>query len=337
MKKLLALVMALVMVMSFAACGTNSDNAETTADPNTNPYGIETVNEGYLTVITSPDYAPYEFYALDENGEPSLAGFDMELAQYIADYLGLKLEVVPMSFNGILGEMAAKSADLAIAGLSPDPERQEVMDFSDIYYAGKQAFVTVEAKKDQFTDLASTNKAEFAIAYQTGTIQADLAAENSPNAELVSLPKATDIISELISGKLDGAYIEWDVAEAYQANYPELTIVCEVPYEADGNVIGVAKGNELLLKYVNEALNKCIEDGTFDKYVANAYELSAGDNYQGLLDDEGNVPTDTTSDSENENLDETNSISETHNETDAIETDAVEDDYVNEVDEENEE
>ena len=286
MKKLIAVILsALLMLSCFAACSSSD------AGPGKNPYNLQTVKEGYLTVITSPDYAPYEFYALDEDGNPSLAGFDMDLAQYIADYLGLTLEVVPMDFNGILGEMSAGSADLAMAGLSPDPERQDAMDFSDIYYGGKQAFITVADKASLFTDLASTNNADYTIAAQTGTIQNDLAAEFSPDAQLVNLTKATDIIAELVSGQIDGAYIEWDVAVAYQANYPELTIVCEVPYEDDGNIIGVAKGNADLLKYVNEALNKCIDDGDFAKFVDKALELAAGDNYQGLLDDQGNVPT----------------------------------------------
>ena len=287
MKKLIAIALAALLVLGmFAGC---SAAEETKGGANT--YNLSTVKEGYLTVITSPDYAPYEFYALDAEGNPSLAGFDMQLAQYIADYLGLTLEVVPMSFNGIVGEMGAGSADLAIAGLSPDPERETAMDFSDIYYEGKQAFVTVTDKASQFTDLASTNSADFTIAAQTGTIQMDLAQQFSPNAEIVPLIKATDIIAELVSGQLDGAYIEWDVAVAYQANYPELTIVCEAPYDAEGNVIGVAKGNADLLKYVNEALNKCVDDGDFAQYVATALEQAAGDNYQGLLDDEGNIPT----------------------------------------------
>ena len=285
MKKIIALVLALTMLACvFAGCSAPETNG------GANTYNLKTVKDGYLTVITSPDYAPYEFYALAAEGTPSLAGFDMALAQYIADYLGLTLEVVPMSFNGIVAELGTGSADLAIAGLSPDPERQTPMDVSDIYYEGKQAVVTSKDKASKFTDLASTNSADFSIAAQTGTIQMDLAAEFSPNAEIVSLTKATDIIAELVSGQLDGAYIEWDVAVAYKANYPELTIVCEVPYEAEGNVIGVAKGNADLLKYVNEALNKCVADGVFAQYVATALEQAAGDNYQGMLDENGNVP-----------------------------------------------
>ena len=288
MKKLIALVLTALMTLSlFAGCTMEDNNG-----PGENPYNLTTVKEGYLTVLTSPDYAPYEFYALDDNGDPSLAGFDMALAQYIADYLGLTLEVVPMDFKGIPDEMGNGAADLALAGLSPDPDRLLKMDFSDIYYEGKQAFVTVKSKANLFTDLASTNSADFTIAAQTGTIQMDLANEFSPNADIISLTKATDIIAELVSGQIDGAYIEWDVAVAYQSNYPELTIVCEAPYDAEGNVIGVAKGNADLLKYVNEALHKCVDDGDFAQFVATALDLAAGDNYQGMLDENGNIPTD---------------------------------------------
>ena len=286
MKKIIAIALSLVLALSlFAGC-----QKDDVAGPGKNTYNIKTVKEGYLTVITSPDYAPYEFYALDEEGNPSLAGFDMALAQYIADYLGLTLEVVPMDFNGIVGEMSAGTADLAIAGLSPDPDREGAMDFSDMYYEGKQAFITSNDKASLFTDLASTNNAEFQIAAQTGTIQNELAAQYSPDAQLINLVKATDIIAELMSGKIDGAYVEWDVAAAYSANYPELKILCEVPYDAEGNVIGVNKGNADLLKYVNEALNKCVADGDFAQFVATALEQAAGDNYQGMLDEDGKVP-----------------------------------------------
>ncbi len=288
MKKFIALMLVLLMAVGiFAGCAVTEEDG-----PGKNPYKLTTVKEGYLTVVTSPDYAPYEFYALDVDGKPTLAGFDMDLAKYIADYLGLTLEVVPVDFNGIIGEMGAGVADLAMAGLSPDPKRLEKMDFSDIYYGGKQAFVTIKSKKAQFTDLASTNKAEFSIGAQNGTIQMELATEYSKDAEIVSLTKATDIIADLVAGNLDGAYIEWDVAVSYQKNYPDLEILCEVPYDADGNVIGVAKGNADLLKYVNEALHKCVDEGTFNQYLEKANALAAGEKYEGMLDEDGNVPKD---------------------------------------------
>lgn len=288
MKKLIALLLTVLMAVGiFAGCVVEKDDG-----PGKNTYNLTTVKEGYLTVVTSPDYAPYEFYALDENGKPTLAGFDMDLAQYIADYLGLTLDVITVNFDGILAEMGTGVADLAMAGLSPDPDRLEKMDFSNIYYGGKQAFVTVKAKKDQFPDLASANQSGITVGAQSGTIQMDLASEYSADATIVKLTKATDIIADLVAGNLDGAYIEWDVAVSYQKNYPDLEIVCEVPYNADGNVVGVAKGNADLLKYVNEAIAKCVEDGTFNGFLEKANALAAGEKYEGILDDNGNVPED---------------------------------------------
>ena len=75
------------------------------------------------------------------------------------------------------------------------------------------------------------------------------------------------------------------MAVAYQANYPELHIVCEVPYEVEGNAVGVVKGNEALLAGVNEAIAACIEDGSFSQFVATALEQASGDIYEGLIEE----------------------------------------------------
>lgn len=284
MKKIFALAMSIFLAFSVVGCAVIEDEG-----PGANPYHLKTVKEGYLTVVTSPDYAPYEFYTLDENGDHQLAGFDMALAQYIADYLDLTLEVIPMDFKGIIGEMSTNCADLAIAGLSPDPERQIAMDFTDIYYEGKQALITTKAMASKIPDLAASNQADLSIGAQTGSIQMELAQTFSKDADIISLAKVTDIIAELVNGSLDAAYVEWDVALAYQANYPELQIVCEAPYNAEGNVIGVAKGNTDLMKYVNEALHQCVDDGTFTQYLLTALEQATGEVFI-YVEGEGIVP-----------------------------------------------
>ena len=276
MKKITALILALTMVCGlFAMAGYAEDKKE-----------VETITPGVLTVATSPDFAPYEFYALDDEGNPSLAGFDMALAQYIADYLGLELEVIPMDFDGTLMELAAKNVDISMAGYSPDPARMDKMDFSDIYYLGGQSFVTVKGNEDKFKTLEDTNNPYYQIGAQIGSIQVDLAKTNSPDADIVELSKVTDIVAELLAGHLDGAYIETAVAESYAANYPELAIVLEVPYDAEGSAVGVSKGNESLLAGVNEAIAAALADGSMDKFVAEANELAGGNIIEGLLDEQ---------------------------------------------------
>lgn len=291
MKKLICMLLAVTMLaLCFAGCG-KSDAAD---DKDYSAMTIEelkpllkTVSSGKLTVATSPDFAPYEFYSLDESGNPTLAGFDIALAGYIADYLGLELEVVPMDFDGTLMELANKKTDLSMAGYSPDPARADSMDFSDIYYTGGQSFVTSKELAGNFQTLADTNKAEYQIGAQVGSIQADLAKTNSPDADIVELSKVTDIIAEVLSGKLQGAYIETVVAETYAKTYPDLAVVLDVPYDSEGSAVGVSKGNGALLAAVNLAIKAAIDDGSMAQFVADANAAASGSIYEGLLSEDG--------------------------------------------------
>ncbi|MDO4846151.1 MAG: transporter substrate-binding domain-containing protein, partial [Oscillospiraceae bacterium] len=195
------------------------------------------------------------------------------------------LEIFAMDFDGSLIELQNKNVALSRAGYSQKPEREEFMVFSDIFYTGGQSFVCLNANADKFTKLEDTNKAEYSIGAQIGSIQVDLARENSPDADIVELTKVTDIIAELISGKLDGAYIETAVAETYAKNYPELNVVLPVPYEQEGSVVGVFKGNTELLAGVNAAIAAAKADGSMDQFVADANLLAGGNIIEGLLED----------------------------------------------------
>jgi polar amino acid transport system substrate-binding protein len=147
--------------------------------------------------------------------------------------------------------------------------------------------VTVKANADKFKTLEDTNKAELSIGAQNGSIQMDLANQNSPEADIVPLVKVTDIVAELLGGKLDGAYIETAVAENYAKSYPDLAVVLEVPYDSEGSAVGVVKGNSALVAAVNLAVAAALEDGSMAKFVAEANEISTGATYEGLLDAEG--------------------------------------------------
>lgn len=288
MKKYIALFLSVVMAGAlFAGCGTakNEDTTDysTMSIEELKPL-IQTINQGKLTMVTSPDMAPYEFYALDEAGKPTLAGFDIALAQYIADFLGLELEIIPMDFDGTITELGAKKADIGMAGYSPDPKREKQMSFSEIYYMGKQSFVTTKANAEKFAVLEDVNKAEYKIGVQIGSIQAKLAQQYAADSDVIELSKLTDIIAEVLSGKLDGAFVEMLPAEAYAKNYEDLAVVMEVPYDAAGNVIGVTKDNAPLLAAVNLAIKAAQEDGSLDQFIMDANEQASGEIYEGLIE-----------------------------------------------------
>ena len=311
MKKFLALLLALVMVFALAACGESSD--EPSADPNAsaspeatpeateNPYAdmstedliaeLKTVVDGKLTIATSPDFAPYEFYALDDAGNATLAGFDIALGQYLADFMGLECDIIPMDYDGVLADVGVGNVDLALAGLSPSPERMSSMDFSDLYYVGGQSFVTTKDKADLFPSLdVLKDHPEYQIGAQNGSIQQGLAEDYCDPASIVILTKVTDIVADLVAGNLDGAFIETAVANNYAVVNPELDVVLDVPYDVEGSAVGVSKGNAVLLELVNRGIAQCIDDGSMEQFVTEANEQSLGDMYEGLLDESGHVP-----------------------------------------------
>lgn len=250
---------------------------------------FNTVAEGKLTIGTSPDFAPYEFYHIDENGTPQLAGFDIALAQRIADDLGLELEVVPIDFGGILTELQSGNIDLGISGFSPTPERAETFDFSDLYYTGGQAFCVAMENKDAFSSYEDF--AGLSVGAQTGSIQYGLAEENTPDANIVGLTKVTDIVMELINGTLDGAFIEKDVALQYAKNYPDLCVLWDVEFDSEGSAIALKKGNEGLLDAVNGVIAQALEDGSMGEYIEEAQALASDEEntYEGMLDANGEV------------------------------------------------
>ena len=183
---------------------------------------VEAIKQkGKLVVATSPDYAPFEFQSLVD-GKNQVVGADIDMAQAIADELGVKLEISSMSFDNVLTSLQTGKADLAVAGISATDERKEVFDFSIPYYENKISFLVRKADVEKYKDLTSLESAN--IAAQKGTVPESMVKEQLPKAQLTSLTNMGEAVNELQAGKVDAVHMDEPVALSYAAKNADLAV-----------------------------------------------------------------------------------------------------------------
>jgi polar amino acid transport system substrate-binding protein len=277
-KSIKRLVAASVAAMAIFAAGCGSKTTPTTA-PTTAPSATIAMSaslkkikdSGKLVLGTSADYPPFEFHA-SIDGKDTIVGFDIEVAKEIAKDLGVTLEIKDLKFDGLLAALDQGSVDIVIAGLSPTEERAKSVDFSIQYYSAEQAVVVRGADKGTLTTLESLKGKT--IAAQKGTIQED-AAKAVEGATVLSLGKISDLILALKSNRADAAIIEVPVAESNVKENTDLVISSIViKNEGEGKVAAVKKGSADLVAEVNKTLERILGDGTFEKFVLEATQLS---------------------------------------------------------------
>ena len=280
MKKLISAALVLAMLLSFAGC--NSSKKET------------------LKVATSPDFAPMEFVDSSKKGQESYVGFDITLAKYIAEGLGKELEIVPMSFDACQVAVEVGSVDMSISGFSWTAKRAENYNMSDYYYAGdnetEQTIVTTKANEGKFTSAADFSGKK--IAAQTASLQLDLCKEQLPaDCEIVEVGDLTTAFLQLQNGDFDGIAVAVGQAKVFISNNAETTALSGFDFEVDpksvGNVVLMPKGADELTAKVNEILAKAYNEGLYEKWYADALELSGVETAQEVsYDDDGNVASD---------------------------------------------
>ena len=280
MKKLISAALVLAMVLSFAGC--NSSKKET------------------LKVATSPDFAPMEFVDSSKKGQESYVGFDITLAKYIAEGLGKELEIVPMSFDACQVAVEVGSVDMSISGFSWTAKRAENYNMSDYYYAGdnetEQTIVTTKANEGKFTSAADFSGKK--IAAQTASLQLDLCKEQLPaDCEIVEVGDLTTAFLQLQNGDFDGIAVAVGQAKVFISNNAETPALSGFDFEVDpksvGNVVLMPKGADELTAKVNEILAKAYNEGLYEKWYADALELSGVETAQEVsYDDDGSVASD---------------------------------------------
>lgn len=301
MKKMMTLVLALALALSLAACGGTGNNAagntaDNTAGNTANDSANSTANDaadagdsaaagdygdfadaliepGKLIMVTNASFPPYEMTDDDNN----VIGIDPDIAQVIADKLGLELVIDNIDFDAALMAVQEGRADVMLAGMSYNEERDVVMDFSDTYATGYQVIIVREdddriAGGNDDLMLVDTDGnviEDVQIGVQRGTT-GELYCQDAYGVDKVtSLDNGSVAVQALLNGQVDCVVIDIGPAEEYVEANPGLKIV-EGAYTIEDYCVGVDEGNTALLEAVNKALNEMIDDGTVDE-IMNQY------------------------------------------------------------------
>ena len=275
MKKLIALLLAAMMVLALAACASNAstdttapaDSAAETEAP-AEEAADSTAASGKLTMATEATFPPYEFYDGD-----AIVGIDVEVAQAIAAKLGMELEVTDIAFDSIIPGVQTGKYDMGMAGMTVTDERKEQVNFSDSYATGVQVVIVkddsaIASVDDLFADGANT-----VVGTQAGTtgfIYATSDIEDAGLGTVKSFGKTTDAVEALKNGQVDCVILDNEPAKALVAANEGLHIL-DTEYAVEDYAIAIAKENTDLLDKINAALAELKDDGTLqsivDKYI----------------------------------------------------------------------
>ena len=282
MKKFLALVLTLAMALSITACGGSDTTEDTTTDTTdgaqteettgnavSTEYGDFTVVEaGKLHMSTNAAFPPYEM-TTDDGG---FEGIDVEVADAIAQKLGLELVVDDMGFDAALTAVQTGQSDIAMAGITVTEARLEVMDFSDSYATGVQVVIVPEDSPIQTIDDLANAEMIGCQAATTGYIYASDTPENGGYGEdhVTAYENGALAVMALVNGQIDAVIIDNEPAKAFVEANEGLKIL-DTPWVEEEYAIGVAKGNTDLLDAINAVMEELKADGTFqsivDKYI----------------------------------------------------------------------
>lgn len=274
MKKIFALVLALAMILSCAACGGSSKAKDDLL--------AEIKSQGYIELCTEPYFAPFEFVDPSKTGDDQYVGVDIEIAKYIAGKIGVELRIVPLDFTAVLAGIADGKYDIAISAIAYSPSRAEAMRLSNVYKNSTSGygFLTRTEDVDKYNSVEDLKDA--VVITQSGSVQEALYNQNVKACKAFKLvANMTDGYLAVAEGKADVCICSAESAQLYADANGGLAVP-EFRFEVDPNMNGTVvamplKGSDSLLEVVNEAIAELNAQGKIDQwndeYTAYAAEL----------------------------------------------------------------
>mgnify|MGYP000590339630 CR=1 FL=1 len=256
------------------ACGSKKadDTADTTAAETTESTDaadadaadgeFTTVADGVLTMGTNAAFPPYEYKEGDQ-----VVGIDAEIAQALADKLGLKLEILDMDFASLITAIQAGKVDISLAGMTVTEERKQNVDFTDSYATGVQVIIVKDGSDIASVDDLANDKI---IGVQEGTTGHLYCSDDYGEDHVIAYTNGATAVQALLQDKVDCVVIDQQPAEEFVEANDGLKIL-DTEYVVENYAAAVSKDNPALTAALNKALQELKDDGTIqgilDKYI----------------------------------------------------------------------
>ncbi|MDE6616190.1 MAG: transporter substrate-binding domain-containing protein [Lachnospiraceae bacterium] len=270
LKKILTVVLCATLALSLAGCGNGSGDKEK------NKNALERVQDaGVLKVAVSPDFAPYEFMDPSKSGQDTYVGADIEMIKYIAEKLGVEIEILAMDFDTCLAGVTQNKADCSVNGYYPSEERKKSVDFTDAYFDDSEQVVVINKEDAGKYKEASDFDGETVTA-QNASAQASIVDEYLSSAKKQLINKVTDGIQMVKSKKAVGIVLQKVVADSIVASDDTLAIAEPVfIYDEAELVVAVNKDSKELKDKMNEIIKEINDKKLYEGWLVEAQELTA--------------------------------------------------------------
>lgn len=268
MRKLMFVLLSM-MLLAVVGCGSAEDAskqgaASASAQLAESSVLNRVVKNGVLRVGMDPGYMPFEM----RNKQGNVIGFDVELAEQMAKALGVKLELVPTAWDGIIPALMTDKFDIIMSGMTITAERNLQINFVDPYVVVGQTILVRKGDEAKIKSYKDLNDPKFTVSTKLGTT-ADFATKKLiPNATLKLFETEAEAVLEVSSGKADAFVYDLPYNAIYFGqNADKLAHIAE-PFTYEPLAWAIRKGDPDFLNWLNNWLRQIKGDGTYDEIYA---------------------------------------------------------------------
>ena len=253
MKKLTAIALALLVT---ATTAWGNDNAL---------WQRSTLNQikknGVLRVGLEPGFVPFEM--LNDKGK--VVGFDIDVAKLMAEYMGVKLKVIKLDWNGIMPALLTNQCDIIISGMTITPQRNLWINFADSYMTVGQTVLVRKGLSTKIRTYDQLNNTKYTVATKPGTTALDAIKKFLPEAKVQLYENEATAVDEVLAGRIDGFVYDLPFNAIYYARNRKGLHFLDSPFTHERLGFGIRKGDPDFLNWLNNFLAQIKGDGTYDR------------------------------------------------------------------------